>query len=147
MTGLLDVNALIALIDSDHVDHSTMEAWFLRQHHAGWATCPLTENGVIRVLSQPTYPSGQRTPAEVVQILAALKNAFRSTYSFWADGLSLIDDGIFDAAMIVSSRQVTDVYLLGLVRHHEATLVSFDRSLAWQAIRGGSKALVHLPRS
>ncbi len=147
MPGLLDVNALIALIDSDHVDHSTMEVWFLRHHQAGWATCPLTENGVIRVLSQPTYPSGQRTPAEVVQILGALKNAFRSTYTFWPDALSLTNDEIFDAPMIVSSRQVTDAYLLGLARHHDATLVSFDRSLAWQAIRGGSKALVQLPRN
>ena len=145
MPGLLDVNALIALIDRDHVEHDTMQNWFLLHHKDGWATCPITENGAIRVLSQPTYPSGKRTPTEVIQVLAGLKNAFRSSYEFWSDDLSLIDDDAILPPFIATSRQVTDVYLLGLALKREAKLVSFDRSLAWQALCGGSKALVDLP--
>src|SRR4051812_24623272 len=85
MAALLDVNALIALVDSDHVGHSAMQKWFLKHHRSGWATCPLTENGMVRVLSQPAYPSGQRSPAEVIQILHALKQAFEDSHRFWSD--------------------------------------------------------------
>ena len=67
---LLDVNALIALVDADHVKHDAMHRWFAAHVHEGWATCSITENGMVRVLSQPIYPSGQRTPAEVIDILA-----------------------------------------------------------------------------
>ena len=145
MPALLDVNALIALIDSDHVGHPAMSRWFRRYHRAGWATCPLTENGTVRVLSQASYPSGARTPMEVVEVLIALKAAFAQSYEFWPDDLSLSDSALFDPALIAGSRQVTDAYLLGVASHHKAILVSFDRSLPWHAIRGGSANLIHLP--
>jgi len=65
--------------------------------------------------------------------------------SFWSDEISLTDSAVFDAALIAGSNQVTDAYLLGLAAHHTAKLVSFDRTLPWQAIRGGSKDLIHSP--
>ena len=145
MAALLDVNALIALVDSDHVGHQAIQKWFQRHHHAGWATCPITENGMVRVLSQPVYPSGQRTPVEVVKVLNALKAAFEKSHQFWPDDVSLADDSLFDSTLIVSPRQVTDVYLLGLVAQHAGTLVSFDHSLVWQPVRGGSAKLVQRP--
>jgi toxin-antitoxin system PIN domain toxin len=143
--ALLDVNSLIALVDQDHVDHPAMQKWFSSHHKAGWATCPITENGMVRVLSQPAYPSGQRTPTEVIQVLIALKTAFAEWHHFWADDLSIADDQVFESPLIATTRQVTDVYLLGLAARHNATLVSFDRSLAWQPVRGGSKALIQRP--
>lgn len=143
--ALLDVNSLIALVDQDHVDHAAMQNWFSARHKAGWATCPLTENGMIRVLSQPAYPSGQRTPSEVIQVLNALKAAFAEWHQFWADDISLADHRIFEPSLIATAKQVSDIYLLGLASRHEATFVSFDRSLAWQPVRGGSKALIERP--
>jgi uncharacterized protein len=145
MAALLDVNALIALVDSQHLAHEEMQRWFLQRHGSGWATCPLTENGMVRVLSQPAYPSGQRTSAEVIQVLNALKAAFESSHEFWPDDISLSDDAVFESVLIAGPRQVTDVYLLGLAAWHKGTLVSFDRSLAWQALRGGSERLVQRP--
>ncbi len=100
---------------------------------------------MVRVLSQAAYPSGQRTPAEVIQILNALKTAFKSFYQFWPDDISVADDSIFDSKLIAGPRQVTDIYLLGLAARHKGTLVSFDRSLAWQAVRGGSERLIQHP--
>ncbi len=147
MAALLDVNAMIALIDSDHVEHRVMEKWFLKNHRSGWATCPLSENGTVRVLSQAAYPSGQRTPAEVIQTLIALKSAFDESYEFWPDEVSLLDSKIFNEALIAGSRQVTDVYLLGLAMRHNASLVSFDRALAWHGVRGATAAMIHCPRS
>ena len=145
MSALLDVNALIALVDSDHIGHHAMQKWFTQHHRRGWATCPITENGMVRVLSQPAYPSGQRTPAEVIQILNALKTTFANSYRFWPDDLSLANDIVFDNALIAGTRQVTDVYLLGLAARRKATLVSFDLSLAWQAVKGGSARLIQHP--
>ncbi len=145
--ALLDVNALIALVDLDHVEHRAMEKWFLKHHSSGWATCPLSENGMVRVLSQAAYPSGQRTPAEVVQILNALKAAFDDSYEFWPDDVSLSDGEIFDEALIAGPRQVTDAYLLGLAMRHDATIVSFDKALPWHAVRGASASMIQCPRN
>ena len=145
MAALLDVNTLIALVDSDHVGHQAIRTWFIKHHHSGWATCPLTENGMVRVLSQAAYPSGQRTPAEVIQVLNALKAAFANSHCFWPDNISIGDDSVFDCALIAGSRQVTDIYLLGLTARHEGTMVSFDRSLSWHAVKGGSPRLLQRP--
>ncbi len=145
MAALLDVNALIALVDSDHVSHKPITHWFRQHHRSGWATCPLTENGMVRILSQPGYASGRKTPAEVIDVLSALKAAFAQSYKFWPDDLSLIDSPLFDSTLIAGSKQVNDVYLLGLAFQHEAKLVSFDRTLQWRAIRGASKELILLP--
>jgi len=144
MAALLDVNGLISLVDSDHVAHKTMRRWFNGHWKSGWATCPLTENGMVRVLSQPTYPSGQRTPAEVIQILNVLKESFAEAYSFWADDASITDATLFDAALVAGARQVTDIYLIGLAVRQRGVLVSFDRSLVWQAVKGGDARFVHV---
>jgi uncharacterized protein len=145
MTALLDVNALIALIDSEHVGHEAMQRWFMGHHASGWATCPLTENGMVRVLSQAAYASGQRSPAEGIEILRALRSAFEKSHEFWADDVSITDKSLFEGQMIAGARHVTDVYLLGLAARQGGKLVSFDRSLAWEAVRGGSAELVEIP--
>jgi uncharacterized protein len=145
MPALLDVNALIALVDADHVGHDRMHQWFRRRAHTGWATCPLTENGMVRVLSQSSYPSGRRSPAEVIEILGSLKRTFPASHVFWADEVSLTDESLFLPEFITGSKTVTDAYLLGLAARHQARLVSLDRSLPWQAIRGGSAQLVEVP--
>ncbi len=90
MAFLLDVNTLIALVDSDHISHGAAAGWFSENHQRGWATCPITENGMIRVLSQPAYPSGQRNPADVIGVLSALKGSFADSYQFWPDEI-LVD--------------------------------------------------------
>jgi uncharacterized protein len=69
--ALLDVNVLVALFDPDHVHHEAAHGWFAANRAAGWATCPLTENGLIRVLSNPAYAVTPETPAAIVQRLAA----------------------------------------------------------------------------
>jgi toxin-antitoxin system PIN domain toxin len=145
MACLLDVNALIALIDSDHVQHEAVHGWFAVNASKGWATCPITENGVVRVLSQPAYPSGQRSPSDVIGVLRRLKASQGKTHQFWADEISLTDEARFQAKYIIGARQVTDVYLLGLAAQHGGKLVSFDRSLPWQAIRAATSALIEAP--
>lgn len=141
---LLDVNALIALIDAEHVHHDRMMEWFEHHLEQGWASCPITENGVVRVLSHRSYPNGRRAVADVILALRDLRMAKREFHRFWSDDVSLTDGTLFRVTHFVSHRQLTDVYLLGLVARRGGRLVSFDRSLAWQAIQDGSAELVEL---
>jgi len=142
---LLDVNALIALINPLHMHHDRMDRWFSENSFAGWATCPIVENGAIRVLSQPSFATGPYTPAEAAGALRALYGIRPSHHRFWSDEVSLIDNSLFSISQIVGPKQVTDAYLLGLAAKHNAKLVSFDRTLPWQAIRNGTAQLVETP--
>ena len=131
-TSLLDVNVLIALFDPDHIHHEPAHRWFGDHRSGGWATCPLTENGVVRVLSNPAYSAGAERPARIVERL----DMFRSSgdHVFWPDDVSLCDSGVF--SLTVGHRQMTDVYLLALARGHDGRLVTFDRSIPLKAVRG-----------
>lgn len=145
MVSLLDVNCLIALLDVDHVHHLAIERWFLTYSSEGWATCPITENGLVRVMSQSRYPSGRRSPHQIVERLRSLKNNHGASYQFWPDEISLTDESLFRSEYLTGSLYVTDAYLLGLAAKRGAKLVSFDRSLPWQAIRNGTARLIETP--
>jgi hypothetical protein len=142
---LLDVNALIAFLDLKHVHHAVMREWFFNHSQQGWATCPISENGAIRVLFQPTYPSGRRTPAEVIRALHYLKNAQSEFYSFFPDDVSFTHKWVLEFCDLIQTATVADVYLLALAHSRKARLVSFDRKLPWQAIQGASANLVEHP--
>ena len=57
MTALLDVNMLIALLDEEHEKHAAATHWFNNNAITGWASCPITENGCLRIMSQGGYPN------------------------------------------------------------------------------------------
>lgn len=140
MTFLLDVNVLIALIDPTHVGHSSAHAWFEREGRRSWATCPMTENGIIRIVGHTSYPNSPGSPADVAAIVAQLK-ALRG-HVFWPDDISLVDSTHVDASHILTSGQVTDSYLLALAVAHQGRLATFDRRLSTKAVRGGKAALL-----
>jgi toxin-antitoxin system PIN domain toxin len=132
---LLDVNLLIALFSEGHVDHEAAQDWFAEAKDRGWATCPLTENGFVRVMRQrrPTWPVDQ---------FARLLRQFCDDrhHAFWPDALSLTDPAIFDTGMIDGPQQITDVYLLGLAVKKNAALATLDRSIPLRAVRGAREA-------
>lgn len=96
-------------------------------------------------MSQARYPSGRRSPDQVIERLRMLTAAHPATYEFWPDEISLTDESLFRSGFITGSLNVTDAYLLGLAAKHGAKLVSFDRSLPWQAIRNGTAKLIETP--
>lgn len=96
-------------------------------------------------MSLPRYPSGRRSPRHVIERLQMLKTDYETTYQFWQDGVSLTDESIFRSEFITGSLLVTDAYLLGLAAKRGAKLVSFDRTLPWQAIHNGTARLVESP--
>jgi toxin-antitoxin system PIN domain toxin len=138
-TYLLDVNVLIALIDPAHVQHDVAHDWFERVGHADWASCPLTENGVLRIVGHPRYPNSPGIPAAVAPIVAQLRA--HPGHTFWPDGLSLLESEHVDASRLLSAAQLTDTYLLALARQHGAKLASLDRRLVTAAVTDGARHL------
>jgi toxin-antitoxin system PIN domain toxin len=139
MTYLLDVNVLIALIDPAHVQHDAAHDWFAAHGKKSWASCPLTENGVVRIVGNVCYPNSPGTPAAVAQLMTGL--CALPGHVYWPDDISLLDAKKIDASRILSSAQVTDSYLLALACAHGGKLATFDRRLVVDAVRGGTKAL------
>ena len=133
MRSLLDVSVLIALLDADHASHRSALAWFGDHASSGWASCPITQNGCVRIMSHPGYPNAH-TVHEIVQRLRAA-TADR-THTFWPDSVSLLDARLIDATRVHGPRQLTDVYLLALAVHNGGRLVTFDASSAIGAVKG-----------
>lgn len=134
MIALLDVNVLIALFDPVHVHHEAAHAWFADNHRAGWATCPTTESGLIRIPSHNKY-KGSRTPArEMVRKLDRFRAS--GSHHFWPDSISLYDPSIFCQTSEIGPKQVTDIYLLGLAKANNGRLVTFDRKIPLDLVVG-----------
>lgn len=136
MRSLLDVNVLIALIDPDHVSHVAATSWWLGQREAGWASCPLTQNGCVRIISQPGYPNPQAV-VTVVELLANL--CADPCHEFWPDNVSLLDSRCFNHAHVHGHRQLTDLYLLGLAVSHGGRLITFDEKIPLSAVYGAKR--------
>lgn len=133
MRALLDVNFIIALLDPDHAFHERAHAWWAANLKRGWASCPLTENGVVRIMSNPNYSEKLRfTPGDLIGRLR--KFAGQSNHEFWPDEISLRDEKIFVAERIHSSRQLTDLYLLALATKRQGRLVTFDQGISLSGV-------------
>ena len=134
MRCLLDVNILIALLDGNHVFHTRVHGW-LGPHKGGLATCAITQNGAIRVMSQPRYSSVISLSAAQVKQQLQIGLA-RQDHAYWPCNETLLDDGLFDWSRIHGHAQLTDIYLLGLAVRHKACLVTLDRNIAINTVHG-----------
>lgn len=138
-TYLLDVNVLIALIDPAHVQHDQAHDWFSRTGRKSFATCPLTENGLIRIVGHPKYPNTPGPPSAVVRSLVAIRGL--PGHNFWPDEVSVADAKFFAAALLSSHSRVTDSYLLALAHARGGRLATMDTKLAAEVVPGGKAAL------
>ena len=137
MRALLDVNMLIALHDAQHVHHAAANTWFRQNAAAGWASCPLTQNGCLRVMSQPGYSN----PLPLAVLSGMLRRSTDTTFhALWADDISILDPKRFNHGHIHSPRQLTDLYLLGLAVKHKGRLASFDQRIPLSAVLGATPA-------
>ena len=139
MRALLDINFLIALLDEDHVFHDRAHDWWASNAQEGWASCPLTENGVVRIMCNPAYSARLRVaPGDVIGRMEAFARG--ADHEFWPDEISLRDASVFAADRIHGARQLTDIYLLGLTTRHGGRLVTFDRGVPINSVRAASSA-------
>ncbi len=126
MRALLDINVLIALFDQNHASHHTASQWFASHIHQGWASSPLTQNGCVRILSQPKYPN----PLTINEAIRRLRLAVSTPYHlFLPDDISLLDDNVIDGLNLSGPLQITDAYLLALATAHGARFVTLDKQV------------------
>jgi uncharacterized protein len=136
---LLDVNVLIALMDPAHVHHEAAHAWFGSDGSLAWATCPMTQIAVLRIVGGASYPNSPGGPSVVAPLLSQF--CALPGHRFWPDDISALDTDHMDAAGLLTSSQVTDSYLLALARKNAGKLATFDRRLAAQAVPDGKTHL------
>jgi uncharacterized protein len=133
MRGLFDVSVLLALHDADHLHHARATAWWDREAQRGWASCPLSQNGFARIISQRSYSR----PLPLVAALDMLRaTTARPDHEFWPDDLSILDPAHIDHTHLLGPRQLTDIYLLALAVKHGGRFVTLDTSIALAAVRG-----------
>ena len=125
---------LVALFDPGHMHHEAAHRWFCGVRQAGWATCPLTENGLVRVVSNPAYPGRRTTVADAVDRLRRFTESGHHLH--WSDDVSLLRPGELDGSRLRGHREVTDAYLLALAVRHDGALATFDRSVPTAAVPG-----------
>ena len=134
--ALLDVNVLIALFDPAHPNHDQAHDWFGANHSKGWATCTITVNGCVRILSSSSYPSFRVTPAAVINGLRQFCGS--PFHSFWPDTTNLLDDSVFRPDLLPSHSSITDAALLALACRNRGRLVTFDSGIALAAAKGAT---------
>lgn len=131
--ALLDINVLLALLDSDHVDHQRARNWLDSEIRHGWASCAVTQNGFVRIICQPRYPSPV-APASAIERLARAVGT--TQHEFWPSSVSLLDGRTVIPRNIHGPKQVTDAYLLALAVAHGGRFVTFDQAVALSAVPG-----------
>jgi hypothetical protein len=136
---LLDVNVLIALIDPAHLDHDKVHAWFASTGRASFATCPITENGLLRIVGHPKYPNSPGPPSAVAAALVAMRSL--PGHVFWPDSISLLGSDLVAPSILSSHSRVTDGYLLALARANQGRLATMDRRLAVEVVAEGRSSL------
>lgn len=133
MRALLDVNVLLALFDTEHIFHRSARSWWLANRDHGWSSCPLTQNGYLRIVSQKSYT----TPARLTDALKQLQSwAVPPEHEFWPDDVSILDAEMIDHTRLLGPRQITDIYLLAVAVKHGGRLVTLDTSVSLAAVKG-----------
>ncbi len=141
MRALLDINVIIALLDTAHTMHHTATEWLEGEVHNGWASCPITENGVVRIMSQPAYPNS-RPPTQIAQRLHEAKQ--NSDHSFWHDDISLTTPETIDWRHMLGHRQITDAYLLSIAARNEGRFVTLDQRISHAVVKNAAERHLHI---
>jgi uncharacterized protein len=138
-TYLLDVNVLIALVDPAHLQHDQAHAWFNRVGKKSFATCAITENGLLRIVGHPKYNNSAGAPSALAPLLSAIRAL--PGHAFWAEDISIADPAWVDVSRLSSHAQVTDSYLLALAHSRKGRLATMDKKLVADAVHQGAKSL------
>lgn len=125
--ALPDVNVLVALAWPNHIHHEPAHAWFSDSRSAGWATCPPTESGFVRLSSNPRLTSEARRPREALELLERI--VALPGHVFWDDATSMVRSPHVARERLTGHRQVTDAHLVAIALAHGGTVATFDRGM------------------
>ena len=128
MTALLDVNVLIALAWPNHVHHAAARSWFEQHRKDGWATCPVTEAGFVRVSCNPAAVRHTVTPLDAIGLLMRLTRL--ASHEFWPLDRSIAELPETIAGRLQGYRQVTDALLLAAAIRRGGRLATLDGGIA-----------------
>lgn len=137
MRSLLDINVLIALLDSAHVHHWQATEWLGGEIENGWASCPITQLGCVRIMSQPAYPNAQPTAQVAMRLAAATRGPH---HEFWPANLDALGADDIRWNSVLASRHVTALYLLALAASQNARLVTFDWHIPTASVVGARES-------
>ena len=134
---LLDVNLLLALSDPMHAHHEPAHRWFATHGARAWATCPLTENGFVRIASHPSYPNGLGTVGASLAMLRQFCD--HDGHEFWPESVSLRN--VLTRNTVLTHKHIPDAYLLALAVEYNGKLATLDQRIPASAVEGGLEAL------
>lgn len=139
MRALLGVNVLVALLDADHSLPAPAMEWFAIQAPRGWASCPITQNGCLRIMSHPSYPNTLPAGAIMQRLAEAMSTG---AHEFWPDDISLLDEQLVDPLRMHGPRQLTDLYVLALAVRRARRFATFDHAIyPWMRSRVRKRAI------
>lgn len=144
MALLLDLNVLIARMDPRHEHHMRAKRWLESRRGMDLVTCPLTENGFVRIYGHPSYPRGPGSPEAALEALRVIRGL--PYHRFLGDTVSLDDPGLFRSLSGLGPKQITDLYLLGLAVRNRISFATFDSGVPAEFVIGGAAALCLIPR-
>jgi toxin-antitoxin system PIN domain toxin len=124
---LLDVSVLIALVREDHTAHRVTKRWFKHLDGRDWATCPLTQAGFIRIISNPKFLERPPDVNEAIDMLQAL--ASLPGHQFWTMEVGFAEATKSIREKLFGHQQVTDAYLLGLAIRKKGKLATLDHAI------------------
>jgi hypothetical protein len=136
--ALLDVNALLALLWENHAFHARMARWFSSNENQGWATCPITAQGFVRIVSNPAYMKPAPGIRSALDLLQKTTESSRN-HQFWSDDLPLSALSASIRRRLQGPKQITDAYLLALTMHHDGRMVTFDYRMETLAPEGSTE--------
>jgi uncharacterized protein len=131
---LLDVNVLVARFWDRHPFYAKVRTWMDRHESDGWATCPITQLGAIRTISNPAFDKQTPRPAEALHWMERTLRE-HPAHHFWTDDATAFEACSNTAARLQGFRQLTDAYLLGLAVRHNAGFVTLDRRIQDLAVK------------
>ena len=138
--ALLDVNVLVALFFADHIRHELAHDWLADHRAYGWATCPLTENGFIRVACHQPSADGVVRPSEAI---GHLKRFQADAHHHDLDRHRVADRCLLVCSGIRPRAPTTDRRLsAGTGQEDGGRLATFDRAIPLEAVRGASPDLL-----
>jgi toxin-antitoxin system PIN domain toxin len=144
MHVLPDISVLLARFDVHHANHAHAIGWFRKVRLDGMMTCPITENGFLRIFSNPSYPSGPGSMHDARIMLEKIRAI--PGHRFISDSISIADSSRFLGLHAAAPSQLTNLYLLALAVHHSAKFVTLDQRIPVHLVKGGKSALVVIPR-
>ena len=125
---MLDLNLLLALAWPLHIHHDPAHSRFDREALPGWATCPLTQLGFVRLSSDPAFTSDAVSPTEALTLLQDI--TAMDGHEFRSNNVDCVSAAFANVMQIAGHRQVTGAYLLSLARKRSGCLATLDRRMS-----------------